>query len=179
MLQLTSSSLKLRTDFSQVAQLFPVLVFDKKRLQQVLFNLLIRAFKSKKKGTIKITAFVHSDNFDSGMLEVTVCDKGTTMSQDEMSSIFDTIEIDNSSSSLQRHKPGLQICRKICQNLGGDIEVHSKPNLGSRFKFTMRVIHSLLDFENLDPNEMVRPSEINLFVSRQSDQRNDRSPEIP
>ena len=178
MLQLSGSSKKLKTDFAQVAQMFPILVFDKKRLQQVLLNLLFRAFKSKKKGSIKITAFVHSDNFESGMIEVQVCDRGTDMSQDEVNSLFDSNDIEIPSQRLQRHKPGLNICKKICENLGGEIEVLSRPDLGCRFKFTMKVMHQNQDFDNPDSNEAINASQINLTLSRQAVHSDDRSLEI-
>ena len=117
--------------------MYPVLIFDKKRLQQVLLNLLLRVIKHYNEGVITITAFIHWTNFENGMLEVQVCDRGTGMNQDEIQSAFEPAEIEIPSTGLQRPKIGLNICRKICENLGGEMSVISRQNVGSRFKFTM------------------------------------------
>ena len=36
---------------------------------------------------------------------------------------------------------GLSICKQICQRLGGDIQVMTEPNIGSKFVFTMEVFN--------------------------------------
>ena len=83
------------------------------------------------------------------------------MNQDEIEGVFDAAENESTMSGLQRPKIGLDICKKICENLGGEMSVISRHNVGSRFKFTMKVMYT----ENQDVNgeeiEAVSVSQIN------------------
>ena len=42
---------------------------------------------------------------------------------------------------------GLSICKMICEQLEGYINVQSTPNYGSEFKFTMRVYRSVQEIQ--------------------------------
>ena len=63
------------------------------------------------------------------------------MSEEEIQRVFDPFF----SSPDQKDKNptgigmGLTICKQICESLGGDITVTSKPKFGSKFTFSMKV----------------------------------------
>ena len=79
--------------------------------------------------------------FDKGqlMVQITVRDNGKGMSKEEVENIFEPFSLMGSRLSNQKasNGVGLSICKRICQQLGGDIEVVSSPDLGSCFKFSM------------------------------------------
>ena len=72
-------------------RIFPILLFDKRRVEQVLYNLLTNAVKFTRQGMIKVKGQVRTENVYSEkyMLEVTVEDRGIGMSADEAASVFD------------------------------------------------------------------------------------------
>ena len=133
-------------DFKQVLQDFPVLSFDKRRLQQVLYNLLTNAIKFTRKGNIIITAEVKPkvDTLDELMLEVSVTDKGIGISDDEATKVFngffDTRNLESKRLNPYGNGIGLSFCKQVCQSLDGDISVKSVLGSGSQFTFTMKVM---------------------------------------
>ena len=68
----------------------PVIKFDKRRLQQVLLNLLSNACKCQMSGEIKVSAFCSQTNDSNSLLNkglyinVTVQDKGIGMSPEKL-----------------------------------------------------------------------------------------------
>ena len=46
----------------------------------------------------------------------------------------------NKKNKVQSNHLGLSITKSICEALGGGLSVKSSPNLGSKFKFTMKAI---------------------------------------
>ena len=120
----------------------PEISFDKRRMQQVLLNILSNAIKFTNEGTIIIRVYLirkGTDNF----LEISVKDEGIGMKSCEMSDIFTRFKRSNNRNSRNRNRHGngvgLSICKHICQQLGGDITVDSVANIGSVFKFQMKV----------------------------------------
>ena len=100
------------------------------------------------------------------------------MNQDEIEGAFDAAENESFNSGLQRPKMGLDICKKICENLGGEMSVISRHNVGSRFKFTMKVMYP----ENQDVNgeeiEAVSVSQINPSETINTSEVVDACPEL-
>ena len=92
------------------------------------------------------------------MLEVQVVDRGPGMNKEE---ILNVLDLADSSSGLQRPKTGLHICKKICENLGGEMTVMSRPK-ETRFRFTIKVMHANNYDLPREENEEVSASHINL-----------------
>ena len=56
----------------------------------------------------------------------------------QLADVFKPVKRDeNKPSQYVSNGVGLSICKKICEQLGGDISVSSAPNKGSEFRFTM------------------------------------------
>ena len=53
------------------------------------------------------------------------------------------LAFDTSNEMKQHKKSGLLVCKQICNSLEGDITVNSKPNVGSKVKFTMHVFREV------------------------------------
>ena len=53
------------------------------------------------------------------------------------------IAFETSNEVKQHKKSGLLVCKQICNSLEGDIIVNSKPDVGSKVKFTMHVFREV------------------------------------
>jgi signal transduction histidine kinase len=131
-LTLVRKNIRIRTNCSFTRHILTRLHFDRRRLQQVLLNLLLNAVKFQQQGKIQVDAQVVSEDIGTNKfsLEISVLDQGIGMTAEEASHVFDTFE---------GRGIGLSICKQICMSLGGNISVTSRPNGGSRFIFTMQV----------------------------------------
>ena len=122
---------------------YPIVKYDRRRLQQVLYNLMTNAIKFTRIGTIFIKGTVTPIRDDELLLTVTVSDQGIGMRQDEVERVFDG-SLDKRSALSQSLNPygngiGLSFCRQICESLNGSISAESKLGKGSKFTFTMTV----------------------------------------
>ena len=81
---------------------------------------------------------MHSDAL---ILKVSVQDEGIGMSENEIENLFTpfcrSANMTSRNLNPNGHGLGLYICKKICQNLGGGIEVTSRVGIGSTFTFTI------------------------------------------
>ena len=117
----------------------PYLRFDRRRLQQVLMNLLSNACKSQLTGIIYVNARVIVEEYgsDAALIEISVEDKGVGIASNDLEEIFKPFRMQNS-KGVKGNGVGLSISRQICQQMHGTIEVQSKLGVGSVFTFTMR-----------------------------------------
>lgn len=112
-----------------------MLFSDKRRLKQVLMNLVSNAAKFTDKGSITVIARIQEDN----RLEVCVIDTGIGIKQEEMSKLFQPFQqID--AAMTKKHEGtglGLYLTKKLTILLGGDISAKSEYGKGSKFIFTV------------------------------------------
>ena len=117
----------------------PQVYMDKERINQVLNNLLGNAIKFSNKNTeIMVKAEVLNDKNE---VQVSVCDQGQGIPEDEMSMLFTEFgrtsirgTADEKSFGL-----GLAIVKQIIEAHGGKIWVDSEFGKGSTFLFTLPV----------------------------------------
>lgn len=108
-------------------------VAEKKRLSQVLINLLTNAIKFTTKGSIRLGYEIHGK-----MLYFYVADTGCGFPEPQKQKVFERFV------RLDSAKPGtglgLAICRTIVEKMGGCIGVESEEGKGSCFWFTIPYI---------------------------------------
>lgn len=108
-------------------------VAEKKRLSQVLINLLTNAIKFTTKGSIRLGYEIHGK-----MLYFYVADTGCGFPKSQKQKVFERFV------RLDSAKPGtglgLAICRTIVEKMGGCIGVESEEGKGSCFWFTIPYI---------------------------------------
>ncbi len=119
---------------------------DVTKVRQSLFNLLSNASKFTKEGTVILKVWRGKSapaKTDSSLppgadwVVFSVADTGIGMSEEQISHLFQ--EFTQADESTTRNYGGtglgLALTRRICQMMGGDITVTSKPGAGSTFTF--------------------------------------------
>ena len=115
----------------------PSVYADQRRMRQVFLNLIENALKfSNDAGSVKIT-MIHKTN---QWVEITICDKGPGIPQNEQQRIFlDKVRLPQTSKGTFGFGIGLSVCRRIVEVHGGRIWVVSEVKEGSCFHFTVPV----------------------------------------
>ena len=130
-------SLKMTSDvallYNSVAMPSVRLWIDPHRVEQVLLNLLSNAIKFTSKGFISLFYEVE-DMF----VRVSVMDTGIGISEEKLESVFERfVKLDD---FYQGAGVGLPICKRIVEQLGGEIGVRSELGKGSTFWFTLPLV---------------------------------------
>jgi len=109
---------------------------DRKRYNQVLFNLIGNAIKFTPKGLIR----VHLSRNESHLI-TKVTDTGIGISQDDISKLFNFFGKLQKSSKINQSGLGLglQISKMIVQELHGEIRVSSDEQSGTTFEFSIEI----------------------------------------
>jgi signal transduction histidine kinase len=119
-----------------------VILADRSRLIQILFNLISNALKfTPAGGEVVVRAFE-----DSGRVVIEVHDTGVGLSREQMARLFQAFSQvhDPMAVSAPGTGLGLFISKGLLQAMGGDITVESKgPGKGSTFRFYLPVASPL------------------------------------
>ncbi len=121
------------------------MVGDRRRVEQVLINLLGNAIKFTERGGVSITVRTHDRpgaSAAAGKASVVcleVADTGIGIAQDDLDKVFRPFhQVD--SGLTRTHEGtglGLAICRRLVELMGGTITVHSLPGAGTTFTVTL------------------------------------------
>ena len=103
----------------------PPVMVDRDQMEQVFFNLAKNALEAVKNGG-RIEAGVKADD---ECVESYILDSGVGMDRRELARIFDP----RHTTKKNGNGLGLVICRRIVRAHGGEIDVESKPGVGTRF----------------------------------------------
>ncbi len=116
------------------------MVVDITRLRQVLFNLLSNASKFTENG--KVSFIINRKTVNKiDWVNLTVKDSGIGMSSDQLARLFENFSQVHP-QNIQKYGGtglGLMISKRICEMMGGDIFVESKPGKGSTFSVHLPV----------------------------------------
>ncbi|MCK5335911.1 MAG: response regulator [Gammaproteobacteria bacterium] len=133
--QIITPEVKRKDLYLELNYEFPMPEFitgDALRLKQVILNLCSNAVKFTEQGRINIKT---SCNFDEQKLYVEVVDTGIGMTEDQVEKVFDAFTQADSTVSRKYGGTGLglTLSKKFIQRMGGEIQAHSLPGIGSRF----------------------------------------------
>ena len=110
------------------------IVSDRRRVEQIIINLLNNAVKFTEKGVVRVECLVSDDR-----LVTRVVDTGIGIKPEDMDKLF--VAFQQVDSSLARPHEGtglgLSICKKLVEMLGGEIRAESVWGVGSTFTFTL------------------------------------------
>lgn len=113
---------------------------DKKRVMQILLNLLSNAAKFTENGTVTLKVkFTNEDNSEYILFDV--IDTGTGIPEDKIEEMFsEYVQMKSSKASkFASTGLGLSISRKLARIMGGDITAKSKYGEGSTFTLKLPV----------------------------------------
>jgi PAS domain S-box-containing protein len=113
---------------------------DRFRVKEILYNLVNNAVKFTAEGG---NVWVESAR-EGDLLQVSVCDTGIGIPENEQSSIFDKFYQVEGSKGLGREGTGLglPISKHLVELHGGTISVESRPGRGSKFKLTFPLVQA-------------------------------------
>ena len=143
LLDTTKEMLELKADAKSLQLLFDhhpdtprYIRTDKRKLRQVLINLLNNALKFTTEGSV--TLRVKPDRVDSYQLLFAIEDTGAGIAPEELGTLFDAFtQTETGRQSEEGTGLGLPISRKFVQLMGGDITVESKRGEGTVFQFNI------------------------------------------
>jgi CheY-like chemotaxis protein len=112
------------------------LVGDEVRIRQILLNLLSNAAKFTDRGHISLTIATQKRVSGRVWLEITVTDSGKGMKSEDLEKLFgDFVQVDTRKNrGIEGTGLGLAITKRLCEAMGGGINVDSEYGKGSTFK---------------------------------------------
>lgn len=122
------------------------LIGDKKRIEQILLNLLINAIKYTEEGSVSLDIRYEYIDEDDITLVMSVVDTGTGIKKEDLENLYDAFKrMDiNKHENEQGSGLGLTITKNLVDLMGGEITVDSIYTKGSNFtvKINQRVTNN-------------------------------------
>ncbi len=127
------------------------LIGDPLRLKQVMTNLVNNAIKFTREGSIVVRAMLEEENDDRAQLRISVQDTGIGLADEDLRALFQAFS--QADNSLNRQPGGsglgLVICKRLIEEMGGEIGVDSTPGLGSEFWVSLSLPKARDDADDL------------------------------
>ncbi|WP_053970659.1 ATP-binding protein [Mangrovimonas sp. ST2L15] len=119
------------------------IVSDPFRIKQILYNLMVNAYKFTKTGSIKVRSTLESER-SHDFLKISVSDTGIGISKDQQETIFKAFTQADSSEETKQNGfgLGLTISKKLAELLGGTLTLESDLGVGSTFTLRIPVTFS-------------------------------------
>jgi CheY-like chemotaxis protein/HPt (histidine-containing phosphotransfer) domain-containing protein len=134
-----ASAKRLRLRIAQDLHPLPALTGEAGRIRQVLLNLITNAVKFTNVGEVVVCTRCLARDESQATIEWSVSDTGIGISPDRIGALFrEFVQADNTiNRRFGGSGLGLAICKRIVEQMGGDINVVSAPGQGSTFRFTL------------------------------------------
>ncbi len=115
------------------------IVSDRRRIEQILLNLLNNAIKFTDRGSVRVHAARRPASEGGAVALVRVTDTGVGIRPEQLQELFQPFrQLDTGIARLREGTGlGLAICRRLAHLLGGDIAVSSTWGSGSEFTLTL------------------------------------------
>jgi signal transduction histidine kinase/ActR/RegA family two-component response regulator len=142
------------------------LIGDPTRVGQILLNLVNNAAKFTHKGSIQISVELLSKDPELVEIAIKVVDTGIGMTPQQQTSLFETYNQADSSTTRKYGGTGLglSICKKLSELMGGKISVQSEKDSGSEFCFMLPLRYQP-EGENVKSSSADNPlSKVELLV---------------
>ncbi len=103
----------------------PKISIDRNQIKQAVFNIIKNALQSMSKGGLLTISVFNNDRYVGVLFK----DTGAGIPTEELGQIFEPYQTTKSNGTGL----GLMIVQRIVQDHGGEIEIHSQPNVGTNF----------------------------------------------
>ncbi|MDD4357536.1 MAG: ATP-binding protein [Smithellaceae bacterium] len=112
-----------------------VITSDRRRVEQILLNLISNAIKFTEQGFVRLRGEVRGND-----IAIDVQDSGIGIKQEDMGLLFNAFQQIESGITRKYDGTGLglSICKKLAQLLGGEIRVASEWGKGSTFSLILK-----------------------------------------
>jgi PAS domain S-box-containing protein len=132
---------------------------DPTRYNQVLNNLVSNAVKFTNKGCITVSATVQSQTHEDIILQFSVIDTGIGIEENKLVKIFEPFAqaYPDTTRKYGGTGLGLAITKNLVEMQGGNINVKSTPDYGSKFTFTITYKKSHLEEMEKPEPEIQKP----------------------
>ena len=137
----TEKNIRLRFFSKELAGHF---LFDKEKLEQVIFNLLSNALKfTSERGEVSLTLEkVQSIDSKQGLFRIVVSDSGVGIATENLTKVFDRFFQED--SAVTRNYPGtgigLSLVKELVELMNGSIVVDSVPKKGAVFTVSLPLL---------------------------------------
>ncbi|SCY74048.1 response regulator [Desulfoluna spongiiphila] len=113
---------------------------DPGRVRQVLINLTGNAIKFTHEGEVEVRAVLDSQTDTTAMIRFTVRDTGIGIPEEKQQSLFEQFTQVDASTTRKYGGTGLglAISKQLTEAMGGEIGIHSEPEKGTEFWFTIQ-----------------------------------------
>jgi signal transduction histidine kinase/CheY-like chemotaxis protein len=150
--------------------LFPKVVGDPYRLNQVLLNLISNAIKFTKEGEVVVTSNIHQEDDDRIWIRFSIKDTGIGIEENENENdkIFNSFTQINPSSKNTSAGIGLglSIVKSIVEQMGGTITFQSQLGKGSEFTVVLPFEKSKEEFSTVpDYSERLMMGSLRVLVA--------------
>ncbi|MGY5354099.1 ATP-binding response regulator [Wenyingzhuangia sp. IMCC45467] len=138
-------------------------ISDPFRIKQILYNLVINAYKFTDEGTITIKSLLNKEN---NKLHISVSDTGIGIDKEHQKNIFKAFTQGKNAKSNKQNGfgLGLTISKKLSELLGGDLTLKSETNKGSTFTLSIPIT---LSDKVIEKEKVLKPQivfNINVLV---------------
>ena len=118
-----------------------IIISDKKRIGQILYNLLSNALKFTDKGKIELLVNLNSVSINKNILSISVKDTGIGIDISNKSKIFESFsQIENTyTRKYSGSGLGLSITKELLELLGGSIDFSSQLGEGTQFNLELPI----------------------------------------
>lgn len=118
-----------------------IVTTDELRFRQVVSNIISNAIKFTNEGEVRVAVeCVNSQVTDVALLQIAITDTGCGISPEGQQTLFRPFSCAdiNGYSHQSGSGLGLLISRRLCEALGGGIQLHSQPGVGTRVDITLK-----------------------------------------
>ncbi len=148
---------------NQLEEKLPIIYADELRLEQVLYNLIGNAIKYTPEGKVVIGAVS-----DEEWVSIVITDTGIGMKEEQIKHIFEPlVQVrDDKHRAKSGYGLGLSVSKQLVNLMGGEIQVSSKPDLGSTFSFSL----PLSTTQDIEPVVATEAKDQHLLLDTEEDQ---------
>ncbi|MBU2897937.1 response regulator [Vibrio hepatarius] len=126
------------------------LMVDDHRLRQVIMNFMSNAVKFTEKGSVHLSVIASDVTAEKALVEFSVQDSGIGIDEQQQNKIFEPFKQEDESTTRQFGGTGLglAISTQLVELMGGEIQLESEKNQGSRFFFKLSLPISQMDYNS-------------------------------